>query len=190
MNGPATTALANYVGPDYVERRGTGWRNSCWKRLSRRPGIAEVDIISVFSSSRISTSGDIHALNRASPERAACELPAEIPDHVADELRRHNGHQRNVRGLTERDSSIDFLTNALTMWRSKSGASAPDGQLAHVAGHGSTKSLHLHDRLQPTLSRQPEPVGNLSITCCSAGDGGKWPLRRPMNSNFQPRGVT
>ena len=67
-------------------------------------------MISVFSSSRISTSGDIHALNRASPKRAACELPAEIPDHVADELRRHNGHQRHVRGLTERDSSIDFLT--------------------------------------------------------------------------------
>ena len=46
-------------------------------------------MISVFSSSRISTSGDIHTLNRASPERAACGLPAEIPDHVADELRRH-----------------------------------------------------------------------------------------------------
>ena len=147
-------------------------------------------MISVFSWSRISTSGDIHAPIHASPERAACELPAEIPDHVADELRRHNGHQRHVRGLRERDSSIDFLTNALTMWRSKSGASALDGQLAHVAGHRSTKSLHLHDRLLPTLSRQPESVGILSITCCSAGDGGQWPFRRSMNSNFQPRGVT
>jgi hypothetical protein len=95
-------------------------------------------MISVFSWSRISPSGDIHAYNRASPERAACGLPAEIPDHVADELRRPNDHLRHVRGLGERDSSIDFLTNALPMWSSKSGASAPDGQLAHVAGHGST----------------------------------------------------
>jgi hypothetical protein len=95
-------------------------------------------MISVSSWSRISTSRDVHALNRASPERAACELPAEIPDHVADELPRHNDHLRHASGLRERDSSIDFLTNALTMWRSKSGASAPEGQLAHVAGHGST----------------------------------------------------
>jgi hypothetical protein len=95
-------------------------------------------MISVFSSSRISTSGDIHAPIRASPERAACELPAEIPDHVADELRRHNDHQRHVRGLTERDPFIDFLTNALIMSSPKSGASAPDGQLVHVTGHGST----------------------------------------------------
>jgi len=61
--------------------------------------------------------------------------------------------------------------------------------LAHVADHGSTKSLHLHDRLQRTLSRQPESVGVLSITCCSAGDGGQWPLRRSMNSNFRPTAV-
>ncbi len=88
----------------------------------------------MFSWSRSSTSGDVHALNRASPERAACELPAEIPDHVADELRRHNDHLRHVRGLRERDSFIDFLTNALAIWSSKSGASAPDRQLAHVAG--------------------------------------------------------
>jgi hypothetical protein len=67
-------------------------------------------MISVFSWSRISTSGDVHALNRTSPERAACGLPAEIPDHVADELRRHNDHPRHVRGLREHDSSIDFLT--------------------------------------------------------------------------------
>ncbi len=66
-------------------------------------------MISVFSWSRSSTSGDVHALNRASPERAACELPAEIPDHVADELRRHNDHLRHASGLRERDSSIDFL---------------------------------------------------------------------------------
>jgi hypothetical protein len=71
----------------------------------------------------------------------------------------------------------------------KIGASTPDGLLAHVAGHRSTKSLHLHDRLQPTLSRQPESVGILSITCCSAGDGGQWPLRRSMNSNFRPKPV-
>ncbi len=76
-------------------------------------------MISVFSSSRISTSGDVHALNRASPERAACELPADIPDHVADELRQNNGHQRHVCGLTERDSCIDFLTAALIMSSSK-----------------------------------------------------------------------
>ena len=95
-------------------------------------------MISVFSWSRSSTSGDIHARNRAFPERAACGPPAEIPDQVANDLRRHNGHRRHVRGLTERDSSIDFPTNALTMWKSKSEASVPDGQLAHVA----VPSLH------------------------------------------------